>query len=86
MGNFSVDFREVFLALFGKPFIRFNNQCSHFAMAALPIGSFGVACDLPQAGVTGDGRNLVRAASGLGQTPPAALRRLESRFDSGGYG
>ena len=75
MGNFSVDFWEGFLALFGKPFIRFDNQCSHFGRsracgrrprysARPPSGWRGSkkisACEAPHTGRAGDLRGYDR--------------------------
>jgi hypothetical protein len=52
-----------YLALFGKPFIRFATQCSDFGHGRLrkpfPVGSLGVASDLLQAGMTRDRCDLV---------------------------
>src|SRR5262249_10860911 len=68
--NSRFDFSRDF-ALFVKLRGRFDTRCSRFHLLdrrcgeLLLVDRFGVAGDLAQAGVTGDGRNLVRGAACL---------------------
>src|SRR5262249_27610083 len=66
-------------ALFVKLRGRFDTRCSRFHLLdrrcgeLLLVDRFGVAGDLAQAGVTGDGRNLVRGAACLSQPASGGL-------------
>src|SRR5262249_54229334 len=76
--NSRFDFSRDF-ALFVKLRGRFDTRCSRFHLLdrrcgeLLLVDRFGVAGDLAQAGVTGDGRNLVRGAACLSQPASGGL-------------
>src|SRR5215472_8690115 len=76
--NSRFDFSRDF-ALFVKLRGRFDTRCSRFHLLdrrcgeLLLIDGFSVAGDLAQAGVTGDGRNLVRGAACLSQPASGGL-------------
>ena len=71
--------------IFVKPCGQFDTRCSRFlffhrgAGKAFLVRGFGIARDLPQASVAGDGRDLVLGTTGLRQSTggglPETMRR-----------